>query len=32
MGCGSFSEGGIHISTPEVFSVALGASLFSCLI
>ena len=32
MGCGSFSEGGIHISTSEVFSVALGASLFSCLI
>ena len=28
MGCGSFSEGGIHISTSEVFSVALGASLF----
>ena len=32
MGCGSFSEGVIHISTSEVFSVALGASLFSCLI
>ena len=32
MGRGSFSEGGNYISTSEVFSVALGASLFSCLI